>query len=102
MVSTAGCVSSNTSYHAAIAYHSHLNAEFYVKHPKIHVCQCNEEGSAKSVTMLPTVEQFIAANTYGRPISKREQETVCCCCIIIMTIEHNVLIRQQYGALSQV
>ena len=52
---------------------------------------------------------YVAMNSLSqptrRPISKREQETVCCCCIIIMTIEHNVLIRQQYlrqdAALSQ-
>jgi len=30
----------------AEAYHSHLNAEYYVKHPDIiHFCRCTEEGS---------------------------------------------------------
>jgi len=87
---------------ATIAYHSHLNTEFYVKHPNIRVCRCTEEGSTNSVTMLPwTVyrsQHYIQAWTRDS--------------LMLLHNVHNyydhwthVLIRQQYlrqdAALSQ-
>jgi len=61
----------------AEAYHSHLNAEFYVKHPNIYMF----------VDVLKKVQQtaYVAMNSVSQParVAKHEREKrVCCCCIL--------------------